>query len=150
MELVLADSLNTLNNNYEIVIQFKQGCHYQYVVNEDAPFFQGSGAVSLYSLAPPLVLQNKNDTSLVRQAIGCFSDTLNKRPVQLGYELKLKSTYMFSITTLENLPTGVAIWLHDSLKNDSARIDETHHYDFISDATGTFNQRFSLTFSKSH
>ncbi|MFI5136860.1 MAG: T9SS type A sorting domain-containing protein [Sphingobacteriales bacterium] len=127
------DSLTT-DDTY---IGFEAGASTSYVINQDAKYFQGYGAISLASISGDGVKLAINRLPLPAQ-----SET-----IRLYATAKTSGAYRLNTTEDEGIPALYDVWLMDAYEKDSLDLRQNPAYSFnISKAdTNSFgSKRFSL------
>ena len=129
-----ADTVNT----DDMVVRFDNTASADYVPNEDAPYRQGFGEVSICSISSNNVDLAINDIPLP----GKKSDIIgvNVNAVSDG-------TYKLNLTQVVSVPQLYGIWLMDAYAKDSVDMRRTPSYSFNeykNDTTSFGAKRFSL------
>lgn len=128
------DSVNT----DDMVVRFSNTASAQYVVNEDAPYKQGYGTVSICSIS-------SNNIDL---AINQLPFPQKTEVVGLNVNVSTDGIYKLSLTQLVDIPQLYDIWLMDAYKKDSLDIrNNPSGYSFNvykNDSTSFGAKRFSL------
>lgn len=134
MQVRLAkDSLNTDN----ILINFTPNSKTTYVMNEDAPTFQGFGKVSLSSLSSDNIPLAINTLPLTKQGLG----------VKLKINARVDGIYSINMMAIKAVPAKFDVWLMDHYKKDSLdmRLYPSYAFNILKADTSTFgSNRFKL------
>ena len=124
-------------NKDDIYIGFNPQAATQYVINEDAPYINGSGAVSLSSLSSDNVALAINKLPLPK---------LSPAVIPLKVGAANYGTYRVSMTELQGIPQLYDVWLMDHFIKDS--VDMRHNKSYAFDMTPDTNSygagRFQL------
>jgi hypothetical protein len=134
LKLQLAkDSINT----DDIVVHFTRDASTAYNPNEDAPYKQGMGAVSLASIS-----SNNVDLAINALPLPKTSET-----VGLSVKATATGTYRLNMNNIVGIPQLFDIWLMDAYKKDSLnmRLNTTYSFQILKSDTNSFgSKRFSL------
>ncbi len=118
--LRLQMALDSINTD-DIYIGFRSGASTKYVVDEDAPYKQGNGKVSLSSFS--------SDT--VRLAIN-REPLPGLKPLAIPLDILAQSfgTYKLNMTEIAAVPQIYEVWLMDAFTKDSVDMRKTPSYSF--------------------
>jgi hypothetical protein len=125
------------NSSDAILIAFNPTAKSIFVKSEDAPTFQGFGAVSLSSLS----------SDNVALAINTLPLTNTGQTVALVVNAKTTGVYKLNLTAINSIPTAFDIWLKDKFKKDSLDFRNNPSYAFnlnTADTNSFGAHRFSL------
>jgi hypothetical protein len=124
-----------------ILINFNPKASAAYVINEDAPYFKGFGAVNLSSLT--------SDGKAC--AINAMPLTTQGTSVALKVNAKTDGTYQLNMMTIQAIPSNFNIYLKDNYLRDSLDFRKNQSYSFniaTSDTTTYGSGRFSIVLHK--
>jgi Putative Ig domain/Secretion system C-terminal sorting domain len=130
---MVMDSINT----DDIYIGFKSTASTQFANDEDAPFKQGNGKISLSSISSdniPLAI-NRLPLPGLKQLI-----------IPLSVAARANGTYKLNMTELDAVPQLYEVWLMDRYKKDSLdmRKNTTYAFDITADTNSYGSKRFQL------
>ncbi len=133
--LRLRMALDSINSD-ETVISFKNQAKTSYVFNEDAPYMQGTGKVSLASLS--------SDNKLI--AINTMPLAIHGDTVALNVGAAKYATYSISLNSIQGIPELYDIWLMDKFVKDSVnlRTTATYNFDITTDKSSFGANRFVM------
>jgi hypothetical protein len=127
------DSVNT-DDTY---IGFSSAANNGFVVNEDAPYKQGTGKIGMASFSSDgiEVAINKMQLPKLQQTI-----------IPLDVSARSQGSFSLNMTEIEAIPEIYEIWLMDSWRKDSLDIrhNPTYGFNVTSDTASQGNQRFKL------
>ena len=129
-----ADSIN----KDETLINFDESSNTAYNGNEDAPYFNGQGKVSLAS-------ESSDGVGLAINAI----PLLKTKYVRLNVNAVTDGTYQLNLKSINDIPVSYAIWLMDVYKKDSLDMRKNKSYTFNISKNDTLSfgdKRFVLVF----
>lgn len=127
------DAVNTDN----ILINFKPSAKPTYSSAEDAPTFQGFGAVSLSSFSSDKIALAINTIPLTNKGL----------TIPLKVSAKSDGIYTLNMLTIQSVPAGYHLWLMDKYKKDSLDFRYNAKYAFNifkADTTSYGSGRFKL------
>ena len=127
------DSVNTDN----ILIDFKPTAKITYSPSEDAPTFQGFGAVSLSSISSDNIALAINTLPLTNKGL----------TVGLKVNAKTDGVYSLKMVTIKSVPATYHLWLMDKYKKDSLdfRYNSKYAFNIYKADTSSFgSHRFKL------
>lgn len=122
-------------------IGFVAGASTKYVIDQDAKYFQGYGAISLASISSDNIKLAINRVPLPAQ-----SET-----IRIYVSAKADGPYKLNMTENEGIPVLYEVWLMDAYKNDSLdmRRNPTYAFNILKADTNSFgSSRFSLVIRK--
>lgn len=121
----------------DMVVRFNKSATSDYLFNEDSQYFQGSGAVNLYS----------KSADNVNLAINQVPFSSKSQTIRLYAGVIATGTYQFTVTTMQDIPEMFDIWLMDAFTGDSVNVKLNATYSFNANTSNpaTFGaNRFSL------
>jgi hypothetical protein len=124
-------------NTDDILIDFNPTAKPYYVKNEDAPYLQGFGQVSLASLS----------SDNVALAINTLPLTAKGATIGLKVDAKTDGIYKLNLTAVSAVPETFDIWLMDKYQKDSLdfRHNLTYAFNLYKADTSSYgSHRFSL------
>ncbi|QEC63317.1 hypothetical protein FRZ54_12265 [Mucilaginibacter ginsenosidivorans] len=135
--LRLQMAMDTINTD-DIYIGFNSAATEKFISNEDAPYRQGSGKVSLSSISSDGVNLAINRLPLPAAA--------KQTEIPLNVTARTPGVYSLNMTELEAIPQVYQVWLMDSYKKDSLdmRHNQTYAFNITSDTTTFGKSRFKL------
>lgn len=132
-----ADSVNT----DDMVIRFNNSANTNYVLNEDAPYLQGTGAVSLASVS----------ADNIKLAINAIPFPAKSSATALVVNTTAGGTFTLNLKEVHQVSDLYEIWLIDLYTKTSTDLRKNGTYTFTVDKTDTStygSRRFALLFKQ--
>lgn len=130
---IAADSINS----DDMMIRFNNQANTGYVMNEDAPYMQGMGTVSLSSVS----------ADNVKLAINAMPFPAKSSATALVVNTTTSGTYTLNLKDINQVPALYDIWLVDQHTRTSTNLRKNSSYTFTVDKTDTTtygSKRFAL------
>ena len=134
LELLMGKPVANSNNQYlrlqlakdtatteDIIVRFDVAAKAQYVYDEDAPYLQGFGGVSLFSFSKDSIPLAINVLPLPKQTPDI---------IRLDVSAKTDGLFQLNMKAIESIPQLYAIWVVDKYKNDSLDMRQNKTYNF--------------------